>query len=382
MRKIAIAGGGIGGLTLAITLQQRGYTVTVYENAEQFRPMGAGLGLAANAIKAFTEIGIGSDVLTAGRVIKRFLIKDQGGRIISETDSQQVSSRYGLVDNFTIHRADLHQVLLRHLPPGTVQYGKKCIDFAQDDEGVSISFEDGSSVQADYLIACDGIHSMIRKKLVPESTIRYAGYTCWRAVIHDLPEHFVEETSETWGKGKRFGIVPLSENRLYWFACLNANANDPVIRSFNVKDLLREFGEFHSPVPEILKQTKDEQLIWNNILDIKPLKQFAFGRVALMGDAAHATTPNLGQGACMAIEDALVLANCLDSSPDVQRAFKMYEAKRLKRTKQIINDSRRLGRVAQLKNPMLTKLRDAAFRRIPASVVEKQMEFLYNVSFH
>lgn len=383
MKKMAIVGAGIGGLTLAVALQRRGYEVTVYENANEFKPLGAGLALAANAIKAFTELGISSDVLQAGRVIKRFIIKDKAGFPITETDSQHLSERYGLVGNFTIHRADLHRVLQQHLLPGTIQYAKRCISFSQTSSGVSIAFQDGSTAQADCLVAYDGIHSVIRKSLVPDSLPRYAGYTCWRAVINTFPENInLDETSETWSEGKRFGIVPLSDNRLYWFATRNAGQNDSLMQSYTVDDLLHEFEGFHFPIPQILRLTSDDHLIWNDIMDIKPLRQFAFNRVVLAGDAAHATTPNLGQGACMAIEDALILANCLEKASDVVQAFKTFEARRIRRTTQIINDSRRMGRLAQLKNPILAKLRNAAFRRVPASMVEKQMEFLYNVSFH
>lgn len=381
--RIAISGGGIGGLTLAIALQRKGFDVKVYEFAPVLKPLGAGLVLAANAVKALVDIGIGDDVLDAGRVIRNLRIKSEQGIILSEVDSESVNARYGYVNNFAIHRAELHQVLINLLQPETIVTDKGINDFKQHDEGVILSFNDGTTVHADYLIACDGIHSTIRKKILPTSQPRYAGYTCWRAVIDNIPNGLnVEETTETWGRNGRFGIVPLTKTRVYWFACINTTPNDPVMRSFTTSDLLQRFKEFHQPIPEIIRLTRNDQLIWNDIIDIKPLKNFAFKKVVLMGDAAHATTPNMGQGACMAIEDAAVLANCIASSKTVDQAFLDFESKRIARTTTIVNRSWQLGKVAQLGNPLLISLRNTAFKLTPPAAMEKQMEFLYNVSLH
>lgn len=381
-KRFAIVGAGIGGLSLAIALQRKGFEVTVYESAPEIKPLGAGLALAVNAIKSFVEIGISEDVLKAGSVLKKLTIKDDLGNVLAETDSEKISKKYNVVGNFTIHRADLHNVLLRHLATSTLQVGKLCVDFIQTPSGVKLIFQDGTSANADYVIACDGVHSIIRKKLIPESIPRYAGYTCWRAVINNPPASVdFNETSETWGPGARFGIAPLSNNRLYWFACINAPANDPVMRGYRIPDLLKHFKNFHSPIPEILQRTEDHQLIWNDIIDIKPLKKFSFGNILLMGDAAHATTPNMGQGACMAIEDAAILANTISNSQSVDDAFVAFEKKRIKRTTTIVKESWQLGRVAQFENRLLILLRNNLLRLTPPSVAEKQIKFIQNVSF-
>jgi 2-polyprenyl-6-methoxyphenol hydroxylase-like FAD-dependent oxidoreductase len=381
-KKFAIVGGGIGGLTLAIAMQRKGFQLTVYESAPKFKPLGAGLGLAANAVKAFLEIGIADEVLAVGKVMKMFRIADDGGRTIAETNSEEMSRRFGTVDNFTIHRADLHRVLLNQLKPETVVADKNCVDVQQDVNGVALHFTDGTKAHADYLIACDGIHSPVRRKLLPESFPRYAGYTCWRAVIDKVPTDFdFNHASESWGVGCRFGIVPLSGNRIYWYACINATQNDPVMRSFRIPELLTYFSSFHSPVSEILKLTRNEDLIWGDIMDLKPITRFAFDRIVLMGDAAHATTPNMGQGACLAIEDSAVLANCIEDYETVEEAFKQFEQKRIKRTTKIVNSSWALGKAAQLENPLLISLRNAAVRLTPSSVARRQVKFIHDISF-
>jgi 2-polyprenyl-6-methoxyphenol hydroxylase-like FAD-dependent oxidoreductase len=381
-KKFGIVGGGIGGLSLAIGLQWKGFDVTVYESAPELKAVGAGLTLAANAVKALMEIGIGDEVLRAGKVLKALYIKDDKGNILAHADAEKLSVKLGVINNFSIHRADLHQILLSQLLPGTLQLNKSCTDFIQHKDSVTLLFGDGSQATTDYLIACDGIHSVIRKKLLPESQPRYAGYTCWRAVINEMPANLnINETTETWGQGNRFGIVPLTDNRLYWFACINAKANDPAMRSMQIPSLLVYFSKFHSPVSEVLKKTKNEQMIWGDIIDLKPIKKFTFRNIVLMGDAAHATTPNMGQGACMAIEDAAVLSNCLDQYVTVEEAFQKFEQKRIGRTTKIVNTSRTLGKVAHWENPLLTKFRNTVIRLTPPSVTEKQLRFLTDITF-
>lgn len=381
-KRFAIAGGGISGLTLAIALRRKGLQVSVYEQASPIKPLGAGLVLAGNAMKALAQIGIDQGVVKAGKVLQKLTIKNQQGSILTETDSEEVSRKFGVINNFAIHRADLHETLLRYLPAETIKLGKTCIDFEQSADGVQLHFQDGSVEETDYVIGCDGIHPVFREKLVPLHKPRYAGYTCWRAVINNIPSTVSpDETSESWGPGKRFGIVPLANNKLYWFACLNAKQNDPAMKAYKITDLITTFQNFHAPVSDILRSTSDDQLLWNDIIDLKPLDRFAFNNIVLVGDAAHATTPNMGQGACMAIEDAAVLANCLSRDDEPARAFQKFESIRLERTKKIVSESWRLGRVAQLEHPLLIRLRNSVVRATPAKVMEKQLKFLYDVSF-
>ena len=380
-KKFAIIGAGIGGLTLAIAMQQKGFDVTVYENAPQIKPLGAGLGLAANAMKAFYEIGIGDRILKAGKKLKSLEIKSRAGKVLSSADSEKMAKNLGVTSNFAIHRADLHEVLLHEVKPGTLQLGKGCLDFVQSEMGVTIKFSDGTSSFADYMIAADGINSKVRSKLLPDSNPRYAGYTCWRAVIDSIDDFDLETTSETWGEEGRFGIVPLSDNRIYWFACINAPQNDLSKKAFTIKDLQNRFQYYHSPIPRLLSMTNESQLIWSDIIDLKPLRKFAFGRVVLIGDAAHATTPNMGQGACMAIEDAVILANLLETSTSAEEVFKLFEKKRIVRTTKIVNGSWRVGKLAQMDNSFLIGLRNAALQVTPSSVAEKQMKFISDISF-
>lgn len=378
-KQFTIIGAGIAGLTTAIALRQLGLQFTLFEAAPVIKPLGAGLALAANAVKAFQKLGIADSIIQAGRLLDAFVIKDQQGRTITRTDSKAISRKYG-TDNFTIHRAALHQELLKHAKDIPLMTGKRAIQVDQTALGITLTFDDGTTYQTDYLIVSDGIHSLIRQQLLPGSTPRYAGYTCWRAVI-DSTGLALSEATETWGEQGRFGLVPLTNNQLYWFACMNAPANDARMRQFTTNDLLNVFGNYHAPIPEVLARTNDRNMLWNDIIDLKPLSHYAFDNIVLLGDAAHATTPNMGQGACQAIEDAVVLADELRKGGSVPDAFKRFEQRRLKRTHYIVNNSRRIGQIAQVQSPMLTWLRNGLFRLLPPSVNEQQFKTLYTVDF-
>lgn len=375
---ITIAGGGIAGLTAAIALNRIGLRPVIVEAEPAVRAVGAGLALSANAIKAFQQLGLAEAVIRRGRLLSAFTIYNRQGRVITRTDSEAVSKKYG-TDNFAIHRADLHQLLVSELQGSTILTGRPVAGFAENDQGLTLRFSDGGSLPTDYLVAADGIHSAVRRQLLPGSGPRYAGYTCWRAVTRTrLP---LNATSETWGTAGRFGIVPLAGDRVYWFACINAPQADPAMQGMKVAGLQHRFRHYHHPIPDLLAETPDDALLWNDIIDLKPVPRYAFGRVVLTGDAAHATTPNLGQGACQAIEDAVVLADEVQKGPDLPAAFRRFEQRRMKRTHAIVNTSWQVGRVAQLENGALAAARDFVFRRLPASVRERQLERLYTVDF-
>lgn len=372
MNTYCILGGGIAGLTAAIALKQAGIAATVFEAAPAIKPLGAGLLLAANAVKAYEKLGIAGRIVERGRLLPNFSILDERGRVISTVDAMAVRRKYGL-HNFAIHRAALHEALLSELAPGQVVTGKRATGASVGANGkVIVSFADGSALTTDYLIVADGIHSAVRRQLLPLSEPRYAGYTCWRAVI-DNPGLTLNRASETWGAAGRFGIVPLAGNQIYWFACVNAPVNDPGMQKARVADLQGLFASFHPEVPAILAATRDHQLIWNDIIAIRPIPRFAFGPIVLIGDAAHATTPNLGQGACQAIVDAVVLKAALETHANPVDAFAAFEQRRLGRAQFIVNSSWTMGKIAQIESPWLAALRNAFLRLTPAWANEWQL---------
>jgi 2-polyprenyl-6-methoxyphenol hydroxylase-like FAD-dependent oxidoreductase len=369
---ILIIGGGIAGLTTALALQKRNIDFIVFEAVPEIKTVGAGITLAGNAMRVLKKLGVEAEVKKRGHLIFSMIIEDDKGKSISVMDAEKLSREHGL-DNVAIHRAELHQALLKNIPAGKIITNKKAIGYEEKSDQVVIHFEDGSFAEGKAAIVADGINSNIRKKLLPHTTPRYSGYTCWRGVVENT-WNLLHHAVETWGSNGRFGYVPIGDNKVYWFACKNAPQQDEAMRQYTLADLVLNFKNYVHPIPSILENTPESELIWSDIIDLKPISRFAFGRVLLLGDAAHATTPNLGQGACMAMEDAMYVAEKLDQHrEDVAKAFTSFESKRIARTHYIVNTSYRLGKLAQAENTLGIKLRNAIFRNTPVWVNERQM---------
>ncbi|MGB0430781.1 MAG: FAD-dependent monooxygenase [Bacteroidia bacterium] len=379
--EISIIGGGIAGLAAAIGFKKAGIKVSVFESAKECKPVGAGLMLAINAIKALDSIGVMNGVCAAAKPIQSLQILTKKGHELSKSESSPVVGKNGSVyKNHAIHRADLHKVLLNELSNNTVKWGKKLSLVQRVGNSYKMHFEDGTTATSKFIISAEGIHSKIREFVNPNSKKRYAGYTCWRGIAKNMGAS-LNSTSETWGNCGRFGIVPLTNNRVYWFAVVNAQQNSPIMRQWTLNDLKANFRDYHSRVLDVLGNTNEKDMLWNDIIDLKPIKQYAFNNILLIGDSAHATTPNMGQGACMAIEDAATLYKCLITNDSYYDAFKAFEQKRLARTHQIVNSSWRIGKMAQNQNPILGMLRNSLTKLTPNTIMQKQMEHLYNVEF-
>jgi len=381
--KAIIIGAGIGGLSTAIALRKIGMDVKVFESKQEVRFAGAGLGIGANAVRALQQLDVGDQILRAGKALDELRILTPAGKILQRTETAAISHKYG-PDNVSIERGVLLELLMSALGPEKIVHtGRTCRHFEQNDSGVKVWFEDGSTEEGDFLVGADGVHSKIREALLPNAIPRYAGYTCWRAVVQAEPDllHYDPNVFiETWGRKGRFGLVPLSNNRIYWFACLNAKAPDSPLRTYTARDLMKIFEGYHEPIPQILAQTSDHHMLQHDIYDLPPISRFAFGRVVLLGDAAHAMTPNMGQGAGQSVEDAVILASHLKQSPVIEDALLRYERERIGRTGQITRMSNRIGKVAQLDGHVFIALRDGLFPLVPARILEKQLEYLYEVS--
>jgi 2-polyprenyl-6-methoxyphenol hydroxylase-like FAD-dependent oxidoreductase len=379
MTDFLVIGAGIAGLAAAQAVRQLGYTVQVLEAAPELREIGAGVVLGANAMRALDTLGLHDAVHARGFVVESIGLLDEHGRPLNVVDTRPFTQRLGF-DNLAIHRAELQQALLAALPPDTVQLGKRLTGFEQTTEHVTAHFEDGTAATGRALLAADGIRSRVRLRLLPHSLPRYAGYTCWRGITDATGLPLVPgRTTESWGRHGRFGVVPLANGRAYWFACINSTIpRNPTFEQYTLADLQRHFSHFHAPIPQVLARTRPEQLLWGDILDLRPLPHFHFGRVLLLGDAAHATTPNMGQGAGMAVEDAAMLARCLQEIPhDWPAAFALFTTRRRPRTTRIVEQSWQLGKAAQLTNTPLVALRNWVMRHLPRRLNQQQMAFLY-----
>ncbi|MBC1935758.1 NAD(P)-binding protein [Listeria grandensis] len=372
--KFLIIGGGIGGLMAGIALEQAGFYVEIFEQAEQMKRVGAGITVSPNGMSALAELGLAEQVKQMGNVSsKGIAIVDERGRPITKLADEVLAFPI-----YAIHRADLQDILASALKKDTLQFGKRCCDVGQDDTGVVIRFEDGTEVTGDYAIVADGIHSSARDQIFGRQKLRYADYTCWRGIAKEWPDD-EKLFTETWGTKGRVGIVPLANGETYWFAVISATENSIAHQTYELADLIARFGSYHTPVQAILEATDPEKLIRGDIFDLVPMTSFVKGRIVLLGDAAHAMTPNMGQGGCQAMEDAIVLQNCVKRLEDVEMAFEAYSKARVGRTKKITERSRLIGKVGQFESAFACKVRNVGMRLAPASAQRKQLAYVYEV---
>ncbi|GLV60362.1 FAD-dependent monooxygenase [Dictyobacter sp. S3.2.2.5] len=369
---ILIIGAGIGGLATALALQQAGFAVQIFERSKELRELGAGLTLWANAVRVLQELGL-SDLVQ--QRIQQSAPNQAGfytmrGKQLVYLPPQVVEEQCG-GPTIAIHRAEFQAALRERLAPDTLVLDRPLVDLEQDTTGVTACFAGGERVRGSLLIGADGIHSRVRQLLFPHSQLRYAGYTAWRGIATGVTPPLV---GEMWGRGSRFGIVPLEEERVYWFATCNAPENAAESPQGRKKELLDRFKGWHPVVSTLINATEDLAILRNDLFDLKPLTSWSKGRVTLLGDAAHATTPNLGQGACQALEDALILARTLRHEHSPENALHMYQQKRLARANMVTVNSRRLGWVAQWEHPLACWLRDSLLALAPQQLLLKQLK--------
>jgi 2-polyprenyl-6-methoxyphenol hydroxylase-like FAD-dependent oxidoreductase len=371
--KVLVVGAGIGGLATAIALRRDGHEVAVYERAAALQEVGAGLSMSPNAIAALDRLGAGDEIRRRGGIARRVLVRNRRGDILSEIDAE--GREWEIVG---VHRSDLQDVLVR--TAGEVSLGIACAGFFDDGTSVTARLEDGREAAGDVLVGADGIQSTVRAQLKGDEPLRYAGYFGWRAAI-EFADPLIEHTfSESWGPRFRVGLITIGGGRLYWFVSELAREDEPLPP--DPRAYFREhLRGWHDPIPDVVEATPNGALSRLPIHDRPPAQTWGRGRVTLLGDAAHPMTPNLGQGAAQALEDAVVLAEALQSESDPVTALRAYEAARIPRTTMIVKRSLQFGRLAQLRNPLTCRLRDAAIKGSPKRVLRRQQELVIKPGF-
>jgi 2-polyprenyl-6-methoxyphenol hydroxylase-like FAD-dependent oxidoreductase len=370
-----VVGGGIGGLAGAIALRQAGVEAIVYERAAELREVGAGLAIWQNAISALARLGLAEAVQAHALPDLGGAFRTWRGELLTDLSSLNRGASAPAL-SLIMHRADLLAILREAAGAEHIHLGMQLAGFSQDAGGVTARFADGQQTRADVLIGADGINSTVRGLAFGSGSPRYSGYTAWRAVTSFSPEQVREKAGETWGCGARFGIAPMSEGRVYWFASVNAQAGAIVPAGRRKAHLLRRFRGWHAPIEALIAATDEAAILQHDIYDREPLRSWSDGRVTLLGDAAHPMTPNLGQGACQAIEDALALADALRSSADIPAALRAYQARRIGRTTRIVRQSRQVGQVGQWENPLACAARDWLAKRLLPRVQKRQIDWL------
>ncbi len=375
---ISIIGGGIAGLSTALALQKQNIPCKVYERSPAYKPVGAGIWLAANAMQVFNSFGIQDDIIKAGNELSSFGLMTKEINRISIPDLQIVKDSYGIA-TVAIHRARLQEVLLKQLDEGVVQLGYKFEALTKTKAGYSVQFTNGKTAESKFVIGADGIHSKLRMQLFPNAQKRYSGQTCWRGIsTPSIPEKYARAGYELWGNQIRFGFSPISNLEVYWFAVAKRPENDiePTEKyKANLKQLFKDFDPF---VLDLIENTAASAISRNNIEDLKPINVWHKEGVLLLGDAAHATTPNMGQGGGQAIEDAYYLGQLIKHHNDITKAFADFRSVRHKKVNAIVNQSYTLGKIAHIKRGK--RLRNLAFKLAPSKAVTNNMMALYKLA--
>ncbi|MFK0258542.1 FAD-dependent monooxygenase [Streptomyces sp. NPDC090445] len=407
-RRAVVVGAGIGGLTAAHALHRRGWHVTVCERAPELPATGAGIGLAPNALRALGAIGVADAARAVGSAIPAAMgVRRSDGRWLTRVATADMAARYGTAP-IAVPRPAFTAALAAALPPGTVRFGTAVTAVTagtavtavtavtagtavDDAEGrPTVRTAAGPDLPADLVVAADGIRSPLRHAYFPAHPgLHYIGETAWRTLV-DAPDLGISAMSETWGRGERFGITPLSDGRYYLYATAVVPAGT---RSADPRaELLDRFGTWHDPIPALLDRVRrldPADVLQNDLYDLAgPLPALHHGRIVWLGDAAHAMAPNLGQGGCQAIEDAAVLARLLpagDSTDSTDStdlglaaALAEYTAARRDRTDAVRVRARRVGRLGALRNPVAVAARDLAVRATPAPLALRGMDDLFN----
>lgn len=366
-RSVLIVGAGIAGLTAAIALHRIGYAVQVVERSPGHSPVGAGIVLGANAVRCLQALGV--DPVPVGRPLATSELRTADDRALQSVPLT------GLGPAVSMARSTLHRLLADALPAEVpVRFGESVVAVEPAGGRVRVRTDAAGHPVVDRVVGADGLRSAVRDLVGLEVPLRYSGYTCWRVLV---PNPGVEEFVEYWGRGARAGLVPVDGDRVYAYLTRDAPPGDP--GPAGVAGLRRAFGDFPAVVDAVLARARDTDVLHHDLSDLTA-QRWGAGPVWLVGDAAHAMLPNLGQGAGMGIEDAVALLDAA-AVDDPDAGLRRLVSLRWARVERVRRDSRRLGAVGQWSNPWACAVRDRAYAAVPAAVGRRQVNALLRPGF-
>jgi 2-polyprenyl-6-methoxyphenol hydroxylase-like FAD-dependent oxidoreductase len=367
--RIAIVGGGIGGLTTALALKEFGFEAEVYEQAPVLLDVGAAIAVWPNALRVLERLGLAERIHQHAGEMDEICWLDQRGFLIN---------RVSIPKSVALHRADLQAMLLHALPPSWIKLGYSLSTYDARNDKVVGRFTNGEEIEADFLIGADGIHSDVRLQLLGDGPPSYRGYTVWRGIASAAPDSVSSNTAiEIHGRGQRFGIGPVGNDRVGWWATANATTEQHSSHDTQ-SELLRLFHSWYKPAVHLIEATASNRILTTPAFDRAASSTWGDERVTLLGDAIHPTTPNLGQGGCLAMEDAFVLARCFEKYGATEEALRRYERCRQNRTAAITGYSRLYGTFGQSKNPSVRAFKKILLPLAPESVLQRLVQTVFD----
>ncbi len=372
LNRVLIIGGGIGGMALAAALHKLGIEAQVYERASELREVGAGIALWPNARASMAQLGAVERALSSCAPLHKAEIMSHRGAVLLSADLRSEWPGVSAAEFHIVHRVDLLAALTERVSAEAIHTGHNCVDIELTADGVRAHFENGKSASGDILVGADGINSVVRRRLLGEEQKRYSGQSCFRGVAHVvIPD--ADVLREIQGPGKRCAVCPMSRDRIYFWTANNSPAGMLVPQAKRREYLLSQYKGWPGGIAHVIAATPTESILQNDLYDRVPVSTWSRGYATLLGDAAHPTTPNLGQGANMAIDDALVLAQCLRVASNVGQAFSRYEGIRRARTAMIVWRSWWFGMLCRWQSKMAVRLREELMSRMPRALLRSEL---------
>jgi FAD-dependent urate hydroxylase len=339
--KVVIVGAGIGGLAAHLACARAGFDVEHCERQAHLGAAGAGIVIWPDGVKVLRSLGLGERLDSIGNRPDSLELRDPADRRLSELPLREVWDRTG-APGYVVSRTDLQGILLEAVGASRVRTGARCVRLDQDESGVVVHLVEGSEVEGDIVVGADGIHSAVRNIVSPGGEPSYAGIASWVGIVPNDGLQPVGVVTEYVGEGKRCGLLALSNNRVYFNFAAAWDRSEPRPASGWTEVVERLFAGWPPPIQAVLRRLEGREPIYLEISDIPHLTRWSAGRATLLGDAAHATTPTVGQGACQALEDVDVLVRCLErGTTDVVGALVVYETERRRRAEDLVALSRR-----------------------------------------
>jgi FAD-dependent urate hydroxylase len=353
---VVVAGGGLGGLTCALALIQDGHRPVIFEQTEQFRPVGAGISLWPNGVKVLGRLGLGDALAAIGGRMDRMGYGDRAGHPLTEFSLEPLYRSVG-ERAWPVARAELQDLLVEAVGADRITFGVRCQAVESDGSAATVVLDGGSRHDAEVVVGADGTHSLLRDWVLGEPCDhRYVGYVNFNTIVPADPAVVAPGLWWTWvGDGRRVSVMPIGGNRLYTFFDIPGPLDGPAGED-PVAILLDAFGDWAEPVRRVIGSIDPSRLNRVPIRDLPPLPRWHRGRVVLLGDAVHAMAPDLGQGGCQALEDGLYLSQLLSQDGiGPEEAFAVYEATRKPRAEDIVRRARRRSDVTHGTDPAATR---------------------------
>jgi 2-polyprenyl-6-methoxyphenol hydroxylase-like FAD-dependent oxidoreductase len=378
---ISIIGGGIGGLVTALSFDKLNIPYRLYERAESLKEVGAGIWLSPNALQVLEWINpiMLKEIQDTGNVFNRILVADHKLNPISDSSQYFVQEKFGYT-TIAIHRGKLQRILYKYVAQENIELNKTFLNYFQEnDKFMKVNFTDGTSIQTKSIIGADGINSNVRKKLFPNSKLRYSGQTCWRGISDYNIENELGSVGFTlWGKKLQFGVSKISEGKVYWFAVKLSEANLTDDKENLKEELTNMFSEFHPLVNNLIENTTENKIFRGDLSDLELLNKWNSKNICLIGDAAHSMTPDLGQGGAQAIEDGYYLSNFISKYDNLETAYDKFYIYRKPKIEKLVKQSRLTSKIA-ITNKVMEKIRNFILKKTPESYMKKQMVELYTL---